>query len=38
MINPDSIKAKPKNQARLSGQMLQEELTAYGLERTIYRI
>ncbi len=38
MINPDSIKAKLKNEAKLSGHMLQEKLTAYGLERTIYRI
>lgn len=38
MINPDSIKAKLKNEAQLRGHILQEELTAYGLERTIYRI
>lgn len=38
MINAESVKAKLKNQASKRGHMLQEELTAYGLERTIYRI
>jgi predicted nucleotidyltransferase component of viral defense system len=38
MINAESVKAKLKNQALKRGQMLQEELIAYGLERTIYRI
>lgn len=38
MINAESVKAKLKNQAPRRGHMLQEELTAYGLERTIYRI
>ncbi len=38
MINAGSIKAKLKSQAPKRGHMLQEELTAYGLERTIYRI
>lgn len=38
MINAESVKARLKNQAPKRGHMLQEELTAYGLERTIYRI
>ncbi|MFV0363256.1 MAG: nucleotidyl transferase AbiEii/AbiGii toxin family protein [Suipraeoptans sp.] len=38
MINAESVKAKLKNQAPKRGHMLQEALTAYGLERTIYRI
>jgi predicted nucleotidyltransferase component of viral defense system len=38
LINPDSIKAKLKVKAQLKGHILQEELTAYGLERTLYRI
>ncbi len=38
MINAESVKATLKNQAPKRGHMLQEELTAYGLERTIYRI
>ncbi len=38
MINAESVKAKLKNQAPKRGHMLQEELTAYALERTIYRI
>lgn len=38
MINAESVKAKLKSQAPKRGHMLQEELTAYGLERTIYRI
>jgi hypothetical protein len=36
MINAASVKAKLKNQAPMRGHILQEELTAYGLERTIY--
>ena len=38
MINPDSIKAKLNAKAQLNGHMLQEELTTYGIERTLYRI
>lgn len=38
MINPESIKAKLKAKAQLNGHMLQEELTTYGIERTLYRI
>ncbi len=38
MINAESVKAKLKNQAQKRGHMLQEELIAYGIERTIYRI
>lgn len=38
MINAESVKAKLKNKALKRGHILQEELTAYGLERTIYRI
>lgn len=38
MISVDSIKAKLKNQAAVRGQLFQEVLIAYGLERTIYRI
>ena len=38
MINADSIKARLKNQAKEDGKTMQEELTTYGLERTIYRI
>ena len=38
MISADSIKARLKNQALGSGHIFQEELTAYALERTIYRI
>ena len=38
MINAESVKAKLKKQAPKRGHMLQEELTAYALERTIYRI
>lgn len=38
MISADSIKAKLKKQASSRGQLYQEVLTAYGLERTIYRI
>lgn len=38
MINAASIKARLKNHAKESGHTLQNELTMYGLERTIYRI
>ena len=38
MINAESVKVRLKNQAPKRGHMLQEELTAYGLERTIFRI
>jgi len=38
MISPESVKARLKNQAFSRGNTLQEKLTAYGLERTIYRI
>jgi hypothetical protein len=38
MINAESVKAKLKNQALKRGDMLHEELTTYGLERTIYRV
>lgn len=38
MITAASIKARLKNHAKKSGHTLQNELTMYGLERTIYRI
>ncbi|MCH5266188.1 MAG: nucleotidyl transferase AbiEii/AbiGii toxin family protein [Lachnospiraceae bacterium] len=38
MINAESVKARLKNHAKANGNMLQDELTMYGLERTIYRI
>lgn len=38
MINAASIKDRLKNHAKESGHILQNELTMYGLERTIYRI
>lgn len=38
MINADSIKARLKNHATKYGKTMQEQLVAYGLERTIYRI
>ena len=38
MTNADSVKARLKNKAISSGKTMQEMLTAYGLERTIYRI
>jgi len=38
MINAESVKSKLKNQALKRGNIFQEALTAYGLERTIYRI
>lgn len=38
MINAASIKDRIKNHAKESGHTMQNELTMYGLERTIYRI
>lgn len=38
MTNAASVKDRLKNEARKSGKTLQECLTLYGLERTIYRI
>ncbi len=38
MTNPESIKARLKNQAIEKGHLFQTELTTYALERTIYRI
>lgn len=38
MISAKSVKDRLKNQAINSGKSFQETLTAYGLERTIYRI
>ncbi|MGI6056064.1 MAG: nucleotidyl transferase AbiEii/AbiGii toxin family protein [Bilifractor sp.] len=38
MISPISVKDRLKNQAAASGKTFQEALTAYGLERTIYRL
>lgn len=38
MINAMSVKARLRNQAQSSGKTFQEALTAYGLERTIYRL
>lgn len=38
MIKAISIKDKLKNQAILSGKTMQEMLTLYGLERSVYRI
>ena len=38
MINAESVKARLKNQSLKKGHILQEEITIYGLERTIYRI
>lgn len=38
MINADSVKARLKNEAVMSGRLFQELLVAYCLERTIYRI
>lgn len=38
MISAASIKDKLKNVAVASGKTFQEALTAYGLERTIYRL
>ncbi|MZQ98393.1 MAG: nucleotidyl transferase AbiEii/AbiGii toxin family protein [Acidaminobacter sp.] len=38
MTNADSIKAKLKNQAALNGNLFNDMLIAYCIERTIYRI
>ena len=38
MISAISVKARLRNQAQSSGKTFQEALTAYGLERTIYRL
>jgi len=38
MMNAESVKARLKNVAIERGHLYQEELLAYGLERTIYRI
>lgn len=38
MISADSIKAKLKNKAKKNNRLFQDELVAYCLERTIYRI
>ena len=38
MISAISVKDRLKNQAVTSGKTFQEALTAYGLERTIYRL
>ena len=37
-MNAASVKDRLKNQAVVSGKTFQEALTAYGLERTIYRL
>ena len=38
MISAASVKARLKNQAIACGKTFQEALTAYGLERTVYRL
>ena len=38
MISAISVKDRLKNQALASGKTMQETLTAYGLERTVYRL
>ena len=38
MISAVSVKDRLKNQAAASGKTMQEALTAYGLERTVYRL
>jgi len=38
MISATSVKDRLKNQALDSGKTFQEALTAYGLERTVYRL
>ena len=38
MISAISVKDRLKNQAVVSGKTFQEALTAYGLERTVYRL
>ncbi|XCP86172.1 hypothetical protein ABXS75_05015 [Roseburia hominis] len=38
MISAISVKDRLKNQAVANGKTFQEALTAYGLERTVYRL
>ena len=38
MTNAMSVKNRLRNQAVASGKTFQEALTAYGLERTVYRL
>lgn len=38
MISAISVKDRLKNQAVANGKTFQEVLTAYGLERTVYRL
>jgi len=38
MISAISVKDRLKNQAVVNGKTFQEALTAYGLERTVYRL
>lgn len=38
MTNAFSVKDRLKNRAAVNGKTMQEELTAYGLERTVYRL
>ena len=38
MISAISVKDRLKNQAVVSGKTMQEVLTVYGLERTVYRL
>lgn len=38
MISAISVKDRLKNRAVASGKTFQEALTAYGLERTVYRL
>lgn len=37
-MNAESVKARLKNRSKETGKTLQELLTLYGLERTIYRL
>ena len=38
MISAISVKNRLKNRAIATGKTMQETLTAYGLERTVYRL
>lgn len=38
MISAIAIKDRLKNQAKVAGRTIQDELVTYGLERTIYRL
>ncbi|WP_346663089.1 hypothetical protein [uncultured Merdimonas sp.] len=38
MISAISVKDRLKNRAIATGNTMQETLTAYGLERTVYRL